>query len=282
MLPELNHRSEVVVQSPLQRFGRHVTAPLTVLTRPPRIDAPLWPLAWWQTGLAVVCFAVVMLFVMDFIDAAVIRAVLLLPHWLPWAFDQITGFGKSGWFLFPLGVFFLLLSALSISLAGMSRAVVSMLMVRTGFLFLAIAVPGIFITVVKGVIGRARPMVENGPHPFLFKPFTWHWAFNSLPSGHTTTVFSVLVAFGSLFPRARPLLWAYALAILVSRIMVTAHFPSDVLAGAVIGAGGALLVRRYFALRRLGFTIDLNGSVRPLPGPSRRRIKAVARKLLAS
>jgi undecaprenyl-diphosphatase len=281
MLPELKHTGGAMVMAPLRRWNRHMALAVASLTRAPRCGASLWPLGWRQSVLAAAAFTAVMLLIMGFVDARVTRAVLRLPHWLPWAFDQITGYGKSGWFLWPLGVLFLLLAALPTPLTRTAQAVVSALMIRVGFLFLAIGVPGLFAAVVKGMIGRARPMVEGGPHPFLFKPFTWHWAFASLPSGHATTVFSVLVAFGSLFPRARALLWAYALAILVSRIMVTAHYPSDVFAGAVVGTIGALLVRRYFALRRLGFIIDRTGSVRPLPGPSRQRVKAVARAFLA-
>jgi membrane-associated phospholipid phosphatase len=60
-----------------------------------------------------------------------------------------------------------------------------------------------------------------------------------------------------------------------------AHYPSDVVAGAVVGALGALLVRDWFAARRLGFAIAADGSVSTLPGPSLARIKRVARSLLA-
>ena len=63
--------------------------------------------------------------------------------------------------------------------------------------------------------------------------------------------------------------------------MVTAHYPSDVLAGALVGIVGALMVRRWFALRRLGFSLGPDGTVRQWPGPSLRRIKAVARALLS-
>ena len=90
-----------------------------------------------------------------------------------------------------------------------------------------------------------------------------------------------LVAFGTLWPRARTVFWIYALVIAVSRVVVTAHYPSDVLAGALVGVTGALLVRRWFALRGLGFSIDAEGVLQQKPGPSLRRIKAVARALLA-
>jgi membrane-associated phospholipid phosphatase len=89
------------------------------------------------------------------------------------------------------------------------------------------------------------------------------------------------VAFGTLFPRARTALWIYALAIALSRIMLQAHNVTDVFAGAVVGTVGALLVRRWFALRRLGFSIGPDGTLHQWPGPSLRRIKCVARELLA-
>ena len=105
--------------------------------------------------------------------------------------------------------------------------------------------------------------------------------YASLPSGHATTAFAAAVAIGALWPRTRPLMWAYALIIAVSRVVLTAHHPSDVLAGALVGALGALLVRDWFAARRLGFARRPDGRIRPLPGPSFRRIKRVARQLVA-
>jgi membrane-associated phospholipid phosphatase len=63
--------------------------------------------------------------------------------------------------------------------------------------------------------------------------------------------------------------------------VLTAHYPTDVAAGALVGIVGALMVRRWFALRRLGFSIGPDGTVRPYPGPSRKRLKSVARALLA-
>jgi membrane-associated phospholipid phosphatase len=159
--------------------------------------------------------------------------------------------------------------------------VLAAVMVRVGFLFAAIAVPSLFVTIVKRIIGRARPNVGGSLDPFLFSPFKWHAAYAAMPSGHATTAFAVLVAFGTLWPRARTALLIYALLIAISRVVVTAHYPTDVLAGALVGVVGAMMVRRYFALRRLGFSIGPGGEVHQFPGPSLRRIKAVARGLLA-
>jgi undecaprenyl-diphosphatase len=116
--------------------------------------------------------------------------------------------------------------------------------------------------------------------PFAYEPFSWRPQYASLPSGHTLTAFAALVAIGALFPRARPFLWAFALLIAVSRIVVTAHYASDVIAGAAVGAFGALWVRDWFARRRLGFVVGTDGEVHALPGPSFERIKKVARALI--
>lgn len=266
--------------TPLRRCMANVALALTMLLAPAKIHPPRDPeLARRLAIKASICFAVFLL-CMILIDAPVMRAVGHLSRAVIWPFDQITDFGKSGWFLWPLGILFLALAALPPRSSKVSQAVLAAAMVRVGFLFGAIAAPGLFVTIVKHIIGRARPMVGGHIDPFLFSPFSWPAAYASLPSGHATTAFSVLVAFGSLFPRWRTEFIIYAALISLSRIVVNAHHPSDVFAGALVGIGGALLVRRYFALRRLGFSIRPDGALRQYSGPSLKRLKAVARERL--
>jgi undecaprenyl-diphosphatase len=252
---------------------------LTLLGRPARAYRRFFSPR--QLAIAVGIAIAVFLFLMMTIDAAAIRGVRHVPRWIVEFFDDITEYGKSGWFLWPLGLLFIALAALPSALTSFSQRVLAAIMVRVGFLFTAIAVPGLFVTIVKRMIGRARPMVGGSLDPYLFSPFAWHPAYASLPSGHATTAFAVLVAFGTLWPRARTVLLIYALLISVSRVIVNAHYPSDVFAGALVGIAGAVLVRRYFAQRRLGFAIEADGTIHQYPGPSLRRIKAVARALLA-
>jgi membrane-associated phospholipid phosphatase len=267
-----------------------VTVALAVkrLTRPLRgYGAHPWRrgFPWFDEPqrLAIAAAIVVAVFVagMILIDASAPPAAQRLPHGVVWFFDTITDFGKSAWFLWPLGIFFLALAALPQNLSAMSRAVVAALMVRVGFLFVAIGAPGLFASIVKNMIGRARPGVGGSVNPYLFDPFHWTPAYAGLPSGHSTAAFAVLAAIGTLFPRARTVLLIYALLIAVSRIVVRAHYPTDVAAGALVGIVGVLLVRRWFALQRLGFAIRADGLLVQYPGPSLRRIKSVARELLA-
>ena len=87
---------------------------------------------------------------------------------------------------------FLALAALPTPATRVSQAVLAAVMVRIGFLFTAIALPGLFDAIIKRMIGRARPTVSL-PHvdPLLFAPFIWRADYASLPSGHATTAFAV-------------------------------------------------------------------------------------------
>ena len=157
---------------------------------------------------------------------------------------QVTEFGKSGWFLWPVGVVLIVLAVFDTPavLPRFARLVLAAWAVRLGFVFIAIALPGVFVNVLKRLIGRARPFV-TGDNVWSYVPFSWSAAYASLPSGHATTAFSALVAIGALVPQARALLWIYAILIALSRVVVSAHYPSDVIAGAVVGAVGAFCVR---------------------------------------
>lgn len=266
----------------LRRCVVNIGVALKVLARPVRVRRPRSDLLAPGALLLIGCITIVaFLILMMLVDGAAIRGVRHLPRWIVAMFDDITDYGKSGWFLWPLGLLLLALAALPPMLTPISQRVLAAVMVRVGFLFAAIAVPSLFVTIVKRIIGRARPMVGGSLDPFLYDPFAWKAAYAGMPSGHATTAFAVLVAFGTLWPRARTALLVYALLIAVSRVVVNAHYPTDVLAGALVGIGGAVLVRRYFADRLLGFSVLPDGEIHQYPGPSLRRIKAVARALLA-
>jgi undecaprenyl-diphosphatase len=216
------------------------------------------------------------------LDAFLIGEARLLPRWVRRIFNWITWFGNSGWFLWPTGILLLVIAASPREkLTLFSQAVLAAIAVRTGFIFLAIGVPALFVTIIKRVIGRARPYVWESVDPYSYAPLVWNSAYASLPSGHATNAFAAAVAIGALWPRARVPMWIFALVIAISRVVVNAHYPSDAIAGAIVGTIGALLVRGWFAARRLGFTVGSDATIHRLPGPSWRRSKEVARRLLA-
>ena len=216
------------------------------------------------------------------LDARAIAMVPTLPPWLVAGFDWATDFGKSYWLLYPIGFALALLAALaSPALSAMSRGVLAAVAVRLGFLFSAIAVPGLVFTIVKRLIGRARPLVGGSIDQFLYRPLSWNVEYASLPSGHAVNAFAAAAAIGALWPKTRPWMWTYAVIIAMSRVALTAHFPSDVLAGAIVAVAGVALVRAWFASHRLAFAPGDDGRICPMPGPSFARVKRVAQALIA-
>jgi undecaprenyl-diphosphatase len=212
------------------------------------------------------------------IDARGVAFAATLPLWLVDTFNEITDFGKSNWFLIPIGILIVLAAIVATPAAGrMANRVLTSLIVRFTYVFIAIALPSLFVSIVKRLIGRLRPS-ELGP--YVYAPGSWKAAYASMPSGHATTAVAAAVAIGALWPRARVALWIYAALILASRVVIQAHFVSDVLAAAFVGGFGAILVRNWFAARGLAFIPARDGTVRAMPGPSWRRVKTVARRLL--
>jgi undecaprenyl-diphosphatase len=263
------------------RWARaNVGAAMTALAAPPRFRA----VQGTRARVLAAGFATILLVAvaMVFADAPLAAASKQLPGWIHAAFAFMTDFGKSGWFLWPTGIVLAVIAAVtSPALAPLGRLVLAAIAVRTGFLFAAIALPGLFATIIKRLIGRARPFVGTEADPFLYGQLVWRADYASMPSGHATTAFAAAIAVGLLWPRLRSLMLLYALIIAVSRVVLDAHYLSDVIAGAFVGSIGALIVRNWFARRHLGFVVDAHGVTHALPRPSWARIKRVARSLIA-
>lgn len=87
--------------------------------------------------------------------------------------------------------------------------------------------------VVKPIVGRARPYQAGlvAARTVEPSPATGY----SFPSGHAATAVAGALAGTRLVPAAAPVLWGLATLMAVSRIYVGVHYPSDVLAGALLG-----------------------------------------------
>jgi undecaprenyl-diphosphatase len=83
-------------------------------------------------------------------------------------------------------------------------------------------------TSIKLAVGRQRPAIEDLPH-LMATPTGL-----SFPSTHTASSFAAARAFGALVPG--PPLQLAAAAMALSRLYLGVHYPSDVAAGAALGA----------------------------------------------
>ncbi|MCK1517172.1 phosphatase PAP2 family protein [Bradyrhizobium sp. 190] len=194
-----------------------------------------------------------------------------------WWVRILTDFGKDEYVLAVLAVLLVAIAIVSPALRGIQRSLLLGLGTRLQFIFCAVAVSNLVTEVLKYCIGRGRPFVGGEANAFHFSHFAGNPAYYSFPSGHATTAFALAFAVSVVWPQARHAMAAYALIIAATRLVLLAHHPSDVVAGALVGTIGAMFVRYWFAARRLGFAIQRDGSIVSLVGPSYGRLKRVAR-----
>lgn len=163
-------------------------------------------------------------------------------------FEQATRLGKAELYLVPAGVLFVVLLAL----ARLKRSDRLLRMAAApGFVFAAIAGSGIVVNVVKTVLGRYRPRYLFDEGLYGFAGFSQQWAMNSFPSGHTQAAFAAMTALALLFPRLQAAFFALAVVVGASRVVLTVHYLSDVLAGAWLGMATAIALHRWLSGRGL-------------------------------
>ena len=96
----------------------------------------------------------------------------------------------------------------------------------------------LFATTLKHAVNRARPFET---YPDIQKLSAG--GSSSFPSGHTSDAFSTATSLSLAFPKWYVIApsYIYASAVGYSRMHLGVHYPSDVLAGAIVGAGSAFL-----------------------------------------
>jgi membrane-associated phospholipid phosphatase len=125
-----------------------------------------------------------------------------------------------------------LLGAVALAVAWIARRRGRRDLVRAGFVTVwALIASGLIARVFKILIGRARPGAEAIDH---WAP-SFSAAYNSFPSGHATSAFTVAAILAVVAPRWRGAVYVAAAVIAFSRVAVDAHFLSDAVAGGLLG-----------------------------------------------
>ena len=162
----------------------------------------------------------------------------------------VTWFGQGGVVLYPAGILVLAGLAFCWAVPGLAGRLERPIR-HVASIFIVVAAAGLADDALKIVFGRARPYLWLAGDDSGFGFFRYSAKFASFPSGHTTTSMAAALVFGALLPRGKYWFLLAALLIGLSRIVLDVHYLSDVIAGALLGAGVALLVGKW--LEKLGW-----------------------------
>lgn len=196
---------------------------------------------------AVLAFVTLVAFTILFIDKPLVQ---LLDSYqsasVSQFFSVLTKAGESGfWFSIAFG---LMLTGWLFTLVDNDNLQARRVMRFGGFCFSTLALTGLIVVLAKYLIGRTRPelMLEQN----IYQLFPLHQEYTaqycSMPSGHTQTIFTVAFLLMLVTPqRLHRGLFVAAAIIGFSRVMVFAHWPSDVLVGAAVGIVIPAMFFRY-------------------------------------
>ncbi|MDK9696095.1 MAG: phosphatase PAP2 family protein [Siculibacillus sp.] len=214
-----------------------------------------------------------------FVMAATLTAALAAVAFLDPSGRDLGGGATGGWrsFLKTLtsygeGVEILVVSAailvfcLVVPPEGLARRVRAGLVeigFAAAFAFVAVAGSGIAASAIKNVFGRARPEHLAGANVFELHPLSFAAKYASFPSGHSTTAGATAMVLALLFPAMRAPILAVGGAVALSRILLDAHFPADVIAGFGFGAAFTLTAAHALARRNLVFRRRADGRLEP-------------------
>jgi membrane-associated phospholipid phosphatase len=181
-----------------------------------------------------------------------------------WPVRMLTDFGKDEYVLWTLAAMFVVVAIAYPLVRSGLRPALARFAIHVEYCLLAVALPVFISELIKWTVGRGRPFVGGTADAFNFVPFIGSEAYASFPSAHAVTAFALAFGLTAIWPRLWVAAFAYATLIGVSRLVLLAHHPSDVVGGALIGVVGAMAVRYWFAARRVGFDISDGGKIVPL------------------
>ena len=104
------------------------------------------------------------------------------------------------------------------------------------FSFVYLSFVGLATQILKHIIGRPRPNHADFERYwyFDFNFFSTDASFHSFPSGHSSTIFAVTLIMILLVPRLKLFFLFFGFIIALSRVVVGAHFTTDIIAGGLL------------------------------------------------
>jgi len=220
--------------------------------------------------LACVAFAAVLLgALIALVDRPLAHYCKLHAHAIRDDIAAVSTLGQAAWYLVPAVLVFLI-----------ARFIVGRpdIAARGMFVFLGVALAGLAADVLKILVGRSRPWVLFREGGYDFLPLGLHADYQSFPSGHAACVAAAAFTLAAVAPRYRVQLLLAALLVALTRVVMVAHYLSDVVAGAALAWLVVLILQRAFARHGVPLGPAGGAAVGVLPSPFAQRVFGARRQ----
>lgn len=163
-------------------------------------------------------------------------------------FSKVTELGDSLWY------FLITLLMFTVSFVGRIGKVIpfrlcAFLRNLSIFSIVYLSFVGVATQILKHIVGRPRPNYADFERGFDFNFFSTDASFHSFPSGHSSTIFAVTLIMILLIPRLKIFFLFFGLVIALSRVVVGAHFTTDIVAGGLLALISYKIVVSIFERR---------------------------------
>ena len=166
-------------------------------------------------------------------------------------FGTLTHFGDSLYFFIPT-----ILTWALVKIIKSKNQIINTISEISLFIFLNILLSGIVTQILKHAIGRPRPVLFNGFEQKSLSIISFDSKWHSFPSGHTATIFAFIFCMVLLFPKIKNILITVAIIIASTRVIVGAHFISDIFGGALVAYLSSIFISKNLASKKILFTTE--------------------------
>ena len=166
-------------------------------------------------------------------------------------FETLTHFGDSLYFFVPT-----ILIWAGIKIIQNKNKLILTISDISLFIFYNILLSGIAVQIFKHILGRPRPSLFHSNNLTTLDIFNFDSRWHSFPSGHTATIFAFIFCLIFLFPKIKNILITMAIVIASTRVIVGAHYVSDIFGGALVAYITSILLRDKFFQKSKLFQSD--------------------------